>query len=277
MTAAEKSPAREPRAGERRMGVAGFRSVALAVAWRSTHNFFTNPSLVGPALAFPLFFFTAFAGGLSAVSEIPAFDFPSGYTAFQYVFVILQASALGGVFAGFGIARDFETGIGRRLMLAATNRSGIIAGYAGAAAIRAVTIWVVLTAVAFAVGMEIGGGVVDLFGLFVIAGSINLIALLWACGVAMRLRTIQAGPVMQLPVFIILFLAPVYVPLDLLSGWIHAVASVNPATAFLEAGRSLIAGSPEALGLVALLVAVIAPCFLLWARGGLRSAERAGG
>ena len=30
------------------------------------------------------------------------------------------------------------------------------------------------------------------------------------------------------PVFFILFLAPVYVPLDLLSGWIHALASINP-------------------------------------------------
>ena len=41
--------------------------------------------------------------------------------------MILQASAFGGVFTGFGIARDFETGFGRRLMLAAPNRLGIVA------------------------------------------------------------------------------------------------------------------------------------------------------
>ncbi len=64
----------------------------------------------------------------------------------------------------------------------------------------------------------------------------------WAAGVAFRFRSIQAGPLMQTPVFLILFLAPVYVPLKLLKGWIHAVASVNPATAFLEAGRGLISG-----------------------------------
>jgi ABC-2 type transport system permease protein len=33
---------------------------------------------------------------------------------------------------------------------------------------------------------------------------------------------------MQMPVFLILFFAPVYVPLALLTGWIHAVATVNP-------------------------------------------------
>lgn len=79
---------------------------------------------------------------------------------------------------------------------------------------------------------------------------------------------------MQTPIFLILFLAPVYVPLDLLSGWIHEVAIVNPATAFLDAGRGLIAGVPDhtglalgcALGLLALLV--------VWALTGLRSAER---
>ena len=61
----------------------------------------------------------------------------------------------------------------------------------------------------------------------------------------MRLRTMQAGPAMQIPVFLILFLAPVYVPLDLLTGWIHGVASVNPLTALLEAGRGFISGNPS--------------------------------
>src|SRR5204862_2210 len=73
---------------------------------------------------------------------------------------------------------------------------------------------------------------------------VSLAATLWATGVAMRVRSIQGGPAMQIPVFLVLFLAPVYVPLGLLTGWIHAVASVNPATALLEAGRSLIAGDP---------------------------------
>jgi len=92
----------------------------------------------------------------------------------------------------------------------------------------------------------------------------------------MRVRSIQGGPLIQLPVFLVLFVAPVYVPLDLLSGWIHTVASVNPATLLLEAGRGLISGEVTllvpafavAIGLVAL--------FALWARGGLRSAEAAG-
>ena len=145
---------------------------------------------------------------------MPGFDFPSGYTAFQFVFVLLQASAFGGVFTGFGDRADFENGFARRLMLAAPNRLGILAGYALAALVRAAIVGVLLFAVALATGMQVDGDGVDLFGLIVLALLVNLTAALCAAGVAMRLRTIQAGPAMQMPVFLVLFLAPVYVPLD---------------------------------------------------------------
>jgi ABC-2 type transport system permease protein len=255
---------------------AGFRAIALAVAWRSVHNFLTNPAFLVPALVFPLFFFVSFAGGLSAIANVPGFDFPTGYTAFQFVFVLLQSAAFGGVFTGFGIARDFETGFAQRYLLAASNRSGIVAGYALAALIRACVTWTVLTVVALVAGMQIDGSGVDLLSLYALAVLVNLAATMWAAGVAMRVRSIQGGPLMQFPTFLILFLAPVYVPLSLLSGWIHAVASVNPVTALLEAGRGFISGDPTVVVLSFTLAATLPVLFALWARGGLKRAEAAG-
>jgi ABC-2 type transport system permease protein len=254
----------------------GALSVTRAVAWRVLHNIFTTPSLLFPSLLFPLFFFTAFAGGLSGISKVPGFDFPSGYTAFQFVFALLQSAAFGGVFTGFGIARDFEGGFARRLLLAAPQRWGIVAGYALAALARWFVTATILTCVALLAHMQVGGDGIDLFGLYALALIINVCGTLWAAGVAMRLRTMQAGPVMQLPVFLTLFFAPVYVPLDLLQGWIHAVASVNPATAFLEAGRGFLSGEPTLVGPAFGLAAALAAGFALWALRGLRSAERAG-
>ena len=253
-----------------------FWSVALAVAWRVLHNVFTTPSLLLPGLIFPLFFFTAFAGGLSRVDNIPGFDFPPGYTAFQFVFVLLQSAAFGGVFTGFGVARDFEYGFARRLLIAAPRRSGIIAGYTIAALVRWMVTATILTVVALIAQMEVGGSGVDLVALYLLALIVSVVGTLWATGVAMRLRTIQAGPVMQLPVFLALFFAPVYVPLALLSGWLEAVASVNPVTHLLEAGRSLIAGSPTDVALAFGIALVMAVLFAWWARRGLSAAERAG-
>ena len=251
-------------------------SVAQGVAWRVLHNVFTNPSLLIPSLVFPLFFFVAFAGGLSRIGQVPGFDYPPGYTAFQFVFVLLQSAAFGGVFTGFGIARDFESGFGRRLLISAPHRTGIVLGYAAAALVRWLLTAAVVTAVAIIAGMQVGGNGVDLFGLYALGLILNLAAILWAAGVALRLRTMQAGLVMQMPVFLLLFFAPVYVPLALLQGWIHDVARVNPITRMLEAGRGLLAGTPTEVGLAFGVAVALVLAFSLWALRGLRSAEQAG-
>jgi ABC-2 type transport system permease protein len=256
------------------MSRGSFVSATRAVAWRNIHNWATNPALIVPGLLFPLFFFTAFAGGLSRVDSVPGFDYEAGYTTFVYGFVLLQAATFGGVFSAFSIARDFESGFSRRLMLGAANRGGIVAGYWIAALVRAATNIAVITVVALLVGLEVDGNGIDVAGLYTLAFLMNATALLFGTGVAMRLRTMQAGPAIQTPAFLLLFLAPVWVPYDLLTGWVQAAASVNPVTLVLEAGRGFLTGDPTkvlpAFSVVALLVAVS----VLWAHGGLRSAER---
>ncbi len=248
--------------------------VARAVAWRSMHTYLRRPDLIVPSLVFPLVFLASFAGGLSALGSVPGFDFPAGYTAFQFVFVLTQAALFGGLFTGFTVAVDFESGFARRLMLAAGNRRGIVLGYALVALSRAAITLAVVTSVALLAGMRITGDGVDMFGLYGLALLLVLVGYGWAAGVAFRFRSIQAGPLMQTPVFLILFLAPVYVPLALLKGWIHAVASVNPATAFLGAGRGLISGVHEHTALAFVCALALILIFAVWTLSGLRAAER---
>lgn len=252
------------------------RSVAGAVAWRGIHNAFTNPAFLLPSVLFPLFFFIAFAGGLSGLSKAPDFEFASGYTSFQFAFVCVQAAAFGGVFTGFAIAADFEFGFARRLLLAAPNRGGIVIGYVISAMVRAVFVICVVFIAGLISGMQLDGSVADLLGLLVLAIAVSAVSTLWAAGIAMRLRTMQAAPLMQMPIFILLFLAPVYVPLNLIAGWVHDVARFNPFTAFLEAARGFVSGEPEKLAISAACLAALFVLVSLWARGGLRSAERAG-
>lgn len=250
--------------------------VTRGVAWRSIHNAVVNPAIIVPSIIFPLFFLIAFAGGLSRISSVPNFDYKPGYTTFQFVFVFLQSAAFGGVFTGFAVARDFESGFARRLLLSAPNRAGIIAGYAAGALMRWCITGAVVTVAGLIAGMHVDGHGIQLFGLLGLGIAMNFAAALWACGVAMFLRTEQAGPLIQMPVFVALFLAPVYVPLSLLTGWVHAVSRLNPITAVIEAGRGLIAGSPVKVALSFALLAGAAALLAVFARRGLASAERAG-
>ncbi len=256
--------------------MSSFWNVVNGVAWRTLKNALTNPQIFLPTMLFPLFFFTAFAGGLSQLREVPGFDFPPGYTAFQFVFVLLQSAAFSGVFTGFGVARDFEGGFGKRLLLAAPHRTGIIVGYGLAALVRWLVVAAMLTAVALVAGMDVGGGPVDLVGLYVLAFLLNFCGFFWAGGLALRFRTIQAAPLMQMPVFLVLFFAPVYVPLELLEGWIDVVATANPLTYLLETGRGFIAGDPPHVLLAFALVLGMGVAFWTWALLGLRTAEAAG-
>jgi ABC-2 type transport system permease protein len=251
-------------------------SVAGGLAWRLLHTLFTNPLLFLPPMLMPLFFFTAFAGGLSAVSNVPGFDYAPGYTSFIFAFVLCQSAAFGGVFSGFSIAADFQFGFGRRLLLATPHRSALILGYGIVAAIRAAITITVVTLVGLAVGLDIGGNGLDVFGMYALAAIINVTGLLFATGVALRFRSLQSTPLMQVPVFLFLFLAPVYVPRELLGGWVHSVAPFNPFTHVMETVRDLIAGGgAEYLATLGIISALLAVTFV-FAITGLRRAEAAG-
>ena len=252
----------------------GFFQVAWAVAGRQIYKYFTNPAFLAPAL-FPIFFFVAFAGGLTRVGDVPGFDYAAGYIAFQYVWALMQAVSMGGAFTGFSIAGDFENGFARRLMLAASNRYGIILGYTIASLVRATMTGTLVTGIALLTGMPITGGY-DFFGLVVLAVMANIAATLFGAGVAMMLRTQQAGPIIRTPIFLVLFLAPVFVPLSLLTGWIETAARLNPFTHILEAARGYLAGDPASVTSAFIISSALIVVLALWAVYGLRRAERAG-
>ena len=248
--------------------------VAVAVARRSLRHAFTNPALLLPSVIFPVFFLIAFAGGLSRVADLPGFHFASGYTAFQFVFVFLQSAAFGGIFTGFGIAADWESGFVRRILLAAPRRTGMLLGYAFAAVVRWLFSSAIIWVGALATGMQVGGDGVQIAGLIGLGLLVNATATMWGAGLSMRAKSMQAAPAMQIPVFLILFLAPVYVPIALLKGWIHAIASWNPLTAILDSGRGFIDGNPDHSGLAYACAAGLLVLLVTWAVTGLRRAER---
>ena len=251
-----------------------YLAVARTVCRRHMQSVFKRPALLLPAMLFPLFFYMAFAGGLSGVSNIPGFDYYD-YNAFQFTFVLLQSAAFGGVFIGFTIGADFDSGFTRRMFLAAHDRSAVLAGYGAAALLRAFMVWAMVFGVAVATGMEVAGDLADLAGLAWLAVIVNVAAFLFAAGMMTRFRTMQAAPAMQIPMFMILMTAPVYVPREMIEGWVATATQYNPFTAIVEAGRSLMAGDPFHVLLAFAAAAGLLALMVLFAKTGLRRAEAA--
>lgn len=251
-------------------------AAARAVAWRHLYKWITVPANFLPTFLFPLVFFTGFAGALGNVGKVPGFDYEPGYTSWMFVFSLLQTCMFGGLATGFTIGADFAGGFSKRLMLSTVNRQSILLGYVISTTARAMIMSAIVTLVAFLVGMDVLGGPGELAALYLLAFAMSIIGTLWASGVMFRARDPGMGPAMQIPMFLAIFLAPVFFPLRMLEGWIHDVAQVNPITYIMQADRNLLAGSwhdvDHALYAIVGLFAVL----IVWAITGVRSAERAG-
>lgn len=248
-------------------------SIAGGVAQRGRRLLLKFRFKLLPPMLVPLFFFAAFNGALSTVGDSKAFPYYD-YTAFQFVFLLFMSSMFSGVFTAFDIASDFEGGMGNRMMLAAPQRMAIVGGYLMVSLGRCLLAIAVVWAVALAVGMEVRGGAVDLVALNLLALLLNQAMTLYGAGVALRLRSVAAETIILLPVFLLLFLTPVFLPRQQLSDLVQSLAGVNPLTAAMEAGRGFLADDPVSVGLAFAAAIGLLILFAIWATLGLRKATK---
>jgi ABC-type polysaccharide/polyol phosphate export permease len=94
--------------------------------------------------------------------------------------------------------------------------------------------------------------------------------------VALRLQSRTSGTLILLPVYVVLFLTPVFVERDQLSDWLQAIAGVNPLTAPIEAGRGLLADDPVSVGLAFAAAGALLVALTGWAVLGMRKAGQKG-
>ncbi|MGD9572501.1 MAG: ABC transporter permease [Thermoleophilia bacterium] len=249
-------------------------SVSGGLAWRSLILVRRMPSVFLPSLVMPLFILITTAGAFRGISALPAFAGES-YLAFTIPLATVMGAGFAGINAGMTLARDIEGGFVDRLVASPAPRITLIAGPLAAAAVRSVfTTTVVLAAgLIGGVGLPGAGGTLTVY---LLAIGFSAATACWAMGVALRARTIQAAPLMQVVVFMSVFTSVAYAPQELLTGWLARVARVNPVTYVLEASRAAELGT---LGWDELWPGVVAVTGLvavlgLWALTGLRTLGR---
>ena len=194
------------------------------------------PSTFIPSLVMPLFFLVAFAGAFSAFVQLPGFP-ADQMLDWVLPMSTLQGCAFAGITTGMAVARDLENGFFDRFTMSPAPRAALLAGPLLASVLRAFFPLTLLPIVGLLAGVNFHEGFYTLVPLVVAGLGIALIAGMWAVGLALRARSQQAAPLMQMAVFLGFFLSTAQMPMDLLTGWVHAIARFNPITNVLELAR----------------------------------------
>jgi ABC-2 type transport system permease protein len=208
----------------------------VAVASRSLLLIPRLPSTFIPSLVMPIFFTIVFSEGFRGVSRLPGF--PTSDTINWFVpTAALMGGSFAGITTGLGVARDLQIGFYERFLASPVPRSSLVLGAMGAGALRAL-IPVALTVVVGALlGAHLPAGAQGILPLALAAMGLALCASAWSLGIAYRFKTLQSAPLMQMGMFLVLFLSTLQMPLDLLAGWLKAVATYNPVTYVLQLAR----------------------------------------
>ena len=204
------------------------------VARRAVRSLLREPEFLYPALIIPLFFFVVNIGALqSFVERMPGID----YKAFQLPVAI--------VFAVTGITRasvlviDIQTGYLDRMLVTPVRRATLLLGMMVADIVLAIGLSIVVVGMGFAFGVRFYTGLGGLFVFVAMAVSWSLAFTGFPYTIALRTGNPAAVNSSFLIFFPFAFLTPAYLPRELMTGWMQAVAAWNPVTYLLEAMRSL--------------------------------------
>lgn len=251
-------------------------AVSAQLAQRAWFGMIRIPGTIIPVLIMPVFFVLAFSGAFGALADLPAFP-TDNILNWMVPFAVLQGASFAGLGAAFGAGRDLETGFFDRLLLAPTPRLALATGPLAFSCVRALLPVLIVVPVGFLGGARMADPLLGLPVLALSAVGIGLAAGLWGLGVIYRLRTQRAAALVQVGIFVVLFLSVGQVPLEAMEGtWLEPVARLNPFTKILTMARAGylddVTWSVVWPGLVALAVAIGGLALFAWR--GFRKLER---
>jgi ABC-type multidrug transport system permease subunit len=212
-----------------------------ALVRRALNEITRVPAAAIPGVLAPTIFFLGLTSAFGSLTLLPGFT-TSSYQSFLIPVSMLQGAAFTGAATGVNLARDIEQGWFDRLLSSPAPRPVLLAGLVLSASLRALIPATFLLVVALAVGAHWPGLLGLAIALFVVMGM-AVVAATWGTSLAFRFRTQSAAPLMQVGVFLAVFLTTAYAPLDLLTGWLQTVARINPVTQVVEAARQGFVGS----------------------------------
>lgn len=210
---------------------------SLQLVIRGLINTRRLPSAFVPSVAMPIFSMISFSGTFFALTKLPGFPTDRSVNWFMPTGLAMGA-AFSGVGQGFSLVRDLENGFYDRLRMSPTSRISLIIGPVFATWIRVTLIAIAVFASGALLGARPTAGVLSYLCSWIAALGISTIGAGWGLGLAYRFQDMRGAALMQLSIFLAMFLSTAQVPLGVMTGWLHTVARINPITNIFRLSRS---------------------------------------
>src|SRR3954454_20634066 len=215
--------------------------VVTALSRRALNEILRVPGAAIPGILAPTIFLIGLSGAFGKAAQLPGFGVDD-FRTFIVPVSMLQGAGFSGAATGVNLARDIERGWFDRLLVCPAPRVTPLAGIVASAALRSL----LPASFVFVVGLALGvhwPGVAGVLIAFVLCMGLATVMAFWSSIIALRFRTQQAAPLMQVANFVAVLFTTAYAPAALLSGWLRHVAQVNPVTQVLEGARQGFVGS----------------------------------
>ena len=206
-----------------------------ALAFRGLNEVVRVPGAAIPSVLAPTIFLLGFVSIFGNLTALPGYT-TDDFVSFIVAVILLQGAGFTGAATGVNLARDIERGWFDRLLASPAPRWALLAGMIASAGVRALLPTGVLLIVAFGLGADWPGFAGLALALVFVAGFAALAAA-WGITLALRFKTQSAAPLMQAGTFMAVMFTTSYAPLELLTGWLRVVATLNPVTHVIEAVR----------------------------------------
>jgi ABC-type multidrug transport system permease subunit len=211
----------------------------LPMVWtlmrRGLNEILRVPGAALPGMLAPAIFLLGLTAVFGSITNLPGYPTDS-FISFMVPVSYLQAAGFTGAATGVNLARDIELGWFDRLLVLPVPRWALLLGTVLSASLRVLLPFTLLTAVALALGAH-WPGVDGLLLAFAVGMVFAAIMACWGVSLALIFKTQSAAPLMQAGTFILVLFTAAYAPLELLAGWLHDVAVINPVNHVLTAVR----------------------------------------
>jgi ABC-2 type transport system permease protein len=229
---------------------AGIMRQVLLLTWRNLVTISRTPEALLPPIAISIFFLVIYNSTLGeAAGFIPNLG-GNSYLGFILPLSIVSSSLAGAGIAAQNLVRDIESGYFDKLQLTPVSRVALLFGPILAGALILGLQAAIVLGVGLLMGLESVTGWLGLLAVIGLAVMLGVGFAGFTVSAALGSGSAAATQGASFIFFPLTFLAPTFVPLALLSGWLETVARLNPITYVLEAMRTTLNGGWDSGALV---------------------------